>query len=127
MNKFKTLSEIRKELGISRKAIQGYEKHGLVSPCGKDKYGHLIYDEKALEMIIKIRFYQKLGFSVQEVKELFYRDEGQLKMALDDKKEETEKMIFLLQRRYYLLEYLICDSGKPDIEFMVEEIKEANE
>lgn len=127
MNKFKTLSEIRKELGISRKAIQGYEKHGLVSPCGKDKYGHLIYDEKALEMIIKIRFYQKLGFSVQEVKDLFYRDEGHLKMALDDKKEETEKMIFLLQRRYYLLEYLICDSGKPDIEFMVEEIKEANE
>ncbi len=127
MNKFKTLSEIHKKLGISRKAIQGYEKHGLVSPCGKDKYGHLIYDEKTVEKIVKIRFYQKLGFSVHEVKELFYQDENQLKTVLNSKKEETGEMILLLQRRCHLLECLICDDGKPDIEFMIEEIKEVNE
>ena len=126
MNKFKTLSEIHKKLGISRKAIQGYEKHGLVSPCGKDKYGHLIYDEKTVERIVKIRFYQKLGFSVHEVKELFYQDENQLKTVLNNKKEETGEMILSLQRRCYLLEHLICDDGKPDIEFMIEEIKEVN-
>ena len=124
MNKFKTLSEIRKELGVSRKVIQGYEKHGLISPCGKDKYGHLIYDNKTVERIIRIRFYQKLGFSVKEIKELSYQDDGQLKMALDDKKQETEKKILALQRRYYLLEYLICESKTPDIDFMHEEIKE---
>lgn len=124
MNQFKSLSEIRKELGISRKAIQGYEKHELISPCGRDKYGHLIYDNKTVERIIRIRFFQKLGFSVQEIKDLGYRDDGQLKMALDDKKEETEKMILMLQRRYYLLEYLICQSRMPDIKFMYEEIKE---
>ena len=127
MNQTKTLSEIRKELGISRKAIQGYEKHGLISPCGKDKYGHLIYDEKTVDRIIRIRFYQKLGFTVQEIEDLFYRDDGQLKIALDDKKEETEKMILELQRRYYLLEYLICESKMPDIEFMYEEIKEEDQ
>ncbi len=124
MNQFKSLSEIRKELGISRKAIQGYEKHELISPCGRDKYGHLIYDNKTVERIIRIRFFQKLGFSVQEIKDLGYRDDGQLKMALDDKKEETEEMILTLQRRYYLLEYLICQSRMPDIKFMYEEIKE---
>ena len=124
MNQFKSLSEIRKELGISRKAIQGYEKHELISPCGRDKYGHLIYDNKTVERIIRIRFFQKLGFSVQEIKALGYRDDGQLKMALDDKKEETEEMILTLQRRYYLLEYLICQSRMPDIKFMYEEIKE---
>lgn len=127
MNQTKTLSEIRKELGISRKAIQGYEKHGLISPCGKDKYGHLIYDDKTVERIIRIRFYQKLGFSVKEIKELSYQDDGQLKMALDDKKQETEKMILMLQRRYYLLEYLICEIKMPDIEFMHEEIKEEDQ
>ena len=127
MNQTKTLSEIRKELGISRKAIQGYEKHELISPCGKDKYGHLIYDDKTVERIIRIRFYQKLGFSVKEIKELSYQDDDQLKMALDDKKEETEKMILMLQRRYYLLEYLICETKMPDIEFMYEEIKEEDQ
>ncbi len=124
MNKFKTLSEIRKELRISRKAIQGYEKHGLISPSGKDKYGHLIYDEKTVEMIIRIRFYQKLGFTVQEIKDLFYRNEDQLKIALDDKKEETQEMILSLERRYFLLEYLIYDSKMPSIDFMYDEIKE---
>ena len=48
-------------------------------------------------------------------------------MALDDKKEETEKMILMLQRRYYLLEYLICETKMPDIEFMYEEIKEEDQ
>ena len=127
MNQFKSLSEIRKELGISRKAIQGYEKHELISPCGRDKYGHLIYDNKTVERIIRIRFFQKLGFSVQEIKDLGYRDDGQLKMAMDDKKEETEEMILTLQRRYYLLEYLICQSRMPDIKFMYEEIKEEDQ
>ena len=125
MNQTKTLSEIRKELGISRKAIQGYEKHELISPCGKDKYGHLIYDDKTVERIIRI--YRKLGFSVKEIKELSYQDDDQLKMALDDKKQETEKMILMLQRRYYLLEYLICETKMPDIEFMYEEIKEEDQ
>ena len=124
MNKFKTLSEIRKELDISRKAIQGYEKHGLINPFGKNKYGHLIYDEKTVETIIRIRFYQKLGFTVQEIKDLFYQDEGQLKMALNDKKEETKEMILSLERRYYLLEYLTCDSKIPSFDFMYDEIKE---
>ena len=33
-------------------------------------------------------------------------------------------MILALQRRYYLLEYLICQSKMPDIKFMYEQIKE---
>ena len=80
-----------------------------------------------MERIIRIRFYQKLGFSVKEIKELSYQDDDQLKMALDDKKQETEKMILMLQRRYYLLEYLICETKMPDIEFMYEEIKEEDQ
>ena len=64
MNQSKTLTEIRKELNVSRKAIQGYEKHGLIESSQKDKYGRHIYDEKITERIIKIRFYQKLGFEI---------------------------------------------------------------
>ena len=127
MKQFKTLSEICKELGISRKAIQGYEKHGLISPCGKDKYGHLTYDEKTSERIVMIRFYQKLGFTVQEIKDLIDCDNDLLKVALNDKKEKTRKMITSLQRRYYLLENLINENKTPDIKFMYEVIKEDNQ
>ena len=64
-----TLSQICKELKLSRKVIQGYEKHGLIRSCGKDRYGHLVYDRSSIERIIEIRFYQKLGFSVKEISE----------------------------------------------------------
>ena len=51
MENCKTLNEIDKELGVTRRAIQGYEQAGLVMRCGSNKYGHLLYDEKAQEMI----------------------------------------------------------------------------
>lgn len=37
----KTLREVCAALQISRRTIQGYEKAGLVSPSGKNKYGYL--------------------------------------------------------------------------------------
>ena len=47
MNGMKTLHELCDALGVSRRAVQGYEKAGLVAPSGRNKYGHLLYDEKA--------------------------------------------------------------------------------
>lgn len=35
------LREICRLTDVSRRAIQGYEKEGLVMPCGKNKYGYL--------------------------------------------------------------------------------------
>ena len=62
MSSNKTLHELRDELGVTRRVIhdgiQGYEKAGLVSATGKNKYGHLLYNEKAQERIVQIRMYQ---------------------------------------------------------------------
>ena len=63
----KTLREVCATLQISRRTIQGYEKAGLVVPSGKNKYGYLLYDQKAQERIQTIRFYQQLGFSIREI------------------------------------------------------------
>lgn len=63
----KTLREVCAALSISRRTIQGYEKAGLVSPSGKNKYGYLLYDQKAQKRIQTLRFYQKLGFSIREI------------------------------------------------------------
>ena len=40
---------------------------GLVSPAGKNKYGHLLYGEPEQERIRLIRFYQQLGFPLKEI------------------------------------------------------------
>ena len=43
-----TLREICLSIGVSRRAVQGYEKAKLVSDTGKTKRGHLLYDRLAL-------------------------------------------------------------------------------
>ena len=40
MEKCKTLNEIHKETGVTRRAVQGYEQAGLVSASDRNKYGH---------------------------------------------------------------------------------------
>ena len=44
-----TLKQTCEMTGASRRAVQGYEKLGIVSASGRNKYGHLIYDEMALD------------------------------------------------------------------------------
>ena len=39
MEKCKTLQELHMEYGVTRRAVQGYEKAGLVTASGKNKYG----------------------------------------------------------------------------------------
>lgn len=71
----KTLREVCNMVGVTRRAVQGYEKAGLVASSGKNKYGYLLYDEDAMEKIRVIKQYQEFGFSVKEIKELLEASE----------------------------------------------------
>ena len=65
-----TLREVCKMTGVSRRAIQGYERAGLVLPTGKNERGYLLYDEDAMKRIRQIKFFQDMGFSIKEIKEI---------------------------------------------------------
>ena len=95
MKNDKTLREIHKELGVSRRAVQGYEKAELVRASGRNKYGHLLYNKEAQKRILEIRLYQDMGFKVKEVKTLIDAPEEERKLALQNRlsvmKEEQEK------------------------------------
>lgn len=96
----KTLQELCRELKVTRRVIQGYEKAGLVSATTRNKYGHLLYDEKAQQRVQQIRLYQRLGFSIREIKELIdapipiVRDA--LEKQLEYLREERENMDVLI-------------------------------
>ena len=124
MKTSKTLSEIRKKLGITRKAIQGYENNGLIKSDEKDRYGRHVYDEETLKKIIEIRFYQKLGFSVKEIKKLIDCDDERVREALIEKKTETADKIASLQRKQMIIGYLISSKAKPDMKLMLKVVKE---
>lgn len=91
------LHQVCAELNISRRTIQGYEKEGLVSPSGKNKYGHLLYGEAERERIRLIRFYQQVGFPLKEIKALMEAPVPIRKAALERKEGELESECLRLQ------------------------------
>lgn len=105
----KTLREVCDLLGVTRRAVQGYEKEGLVSATSKNKYGYLLYDEKTQNRIARIKLYQQLGFKVKEIKELIDAPSSVVKEALEKQveclKEERVKIENLIKKAYELIEF----------------------
>lgn len=79
------VNEVFDKTGVTRRALQGYEKKGLVSPSGKNKYGHLLYGEKEVERIREIKLYQEFGFSLNEIKVLLSADSVLFKEMISEK------------------------------------------
>lgn len=109
-NTNKTLHELCDFIGISRRAIQGYEKAGLVSASSRNKYGHLLYDENAQKRIAQIKMYQEFGFTLKEIKELTDAPNPVLKAALERQvlhmKTKQVQIEILLQKAYDLIDTL---------------------
>ena len=93
MDETKTLSEVCSVLEVSRRAVQGYENAGLVSASGKNKYGHLLYDEEAQRRIKQIRLLQQLGFKVKEIKEIIDAPDEVLRKAVERQIESLKAEI----------------------------------
>ncbi len=105
-----TLREVCVKYEVSRRAVQGYEKAGLVKATGKNKMGHLLYDAAAQERIGTISMYQKMGFSIKEIKVIIDAPqisvipilENQMKKLKEEKRrieEQMEILCALIQKR----------------------------
>ena len=105
MSGYKTLREITEELGISRRAVHGYEKARLIAPTARNKYGHLLYDERAVVSMAVIQYFQKLGFGLKDIVSL----KGEKKEAV---RRELKKQRNLLAERKAELEVLIRKTDK---------------
>ena len=92
MEKF-TLREVCNRVGVSRRAIQGYEKIGLVVSSGKNKYGYLLYDETEVEKISCIKQYQHFGFKVKEIVVLMIAPDDIYIEMLSKKMEIMKKQV----------------------------------
>lgn len=82
-----TLREVCKAEGVSRRAVQGYEKAGLVTPTGRNERGHLLYNQTEQEKIRRIKFFQEMGFSIKEIKEISNAPKYVVKEAIERKIE----------------------------------------
>ena len=106
----KTLRELYDALGVTRRAIQVYEKAGLVSATSKNKYGHLLYDKAAQDRIKLIKLYQQLGFQIAEIKYLIDAPGHIVKAALEQRilvlRAKQIEIDDLIQKAYKLIQNL---------------------
>ena len=69
-----------------------------MSPTDKNKYGHLLYDEAALHRARMIKFMQRLGFKLKEIKEVIDAPSDVIKEALQRRIKELEIEISQMQQ-----------------------------
>ena len=92
MKVLNTLREVCAELRVSRRAVQGYEKWGLLAPSGRNKYGYLLYDQQAKERIRTIRFYQQAGLALKDIKKLLDAPSEEKKAVLQARLVQLERV-----------------------------------
>ncbi len=97
------LNETAEQLGMTRRMIQIYEEKGLAKkPETRNKYGHLLYDEKSVDWLWQIRFYREVGYDNAQIRsaishEICSDEElGGLIESLTKEKERLENIISIM-------------------------------
>lgn len=95
-----TVNEVSKLTGVSVRALQYYDKIGLLKPTEYTESGYRLYDDTALEMLQQILLFKELEFPLKEIKEILSRPDY-------DKSKALEQQITLLTMKKEHLENLI--------------------
>ncbi len=64
------IGEVAKQSGASRKALRLYEAAGILTAPQRTASGYRVYDSAALDLLTFVRKAQRLGFTLDEIKEI---------------------------------------------------------
>ena len=103
-----TVHEVSKLTGVSIRALQYYDKIGLMKPTGYTQSGYRLYDDTALEKLQQILLFRELEFPLKEIKEIISSADFDREKALEEqitlltmKKEHLENLISLAREIQY--------------------------
>lgn len=95
-----TVKEVSKLTGVSIRALQYYDKIGLLHPAGYTEAGYRLYDDTALERLQNILLFRELEFSLKDIKSILQNPDFDRGRALEQqialltlKKEHLENLI----------------------------------
>lgn len=96
----KTVHEISKSIGVSRRTLQHYDEIGLLLPTERTEANYRLYDDDAVEKLWTIKLLQELGYQLKEIKMIlensnfdFRESIGNHIEHLTKKKERLENLI----------------------------------
>ena len=95
------IGEFSKMMQVTVKALRHYEQKGLLSPDEVDEWtGYRYYTVGQMQKLQAIRGLQRLGFSLDEIKELYEDDSHTPEIQqIDEKIVETERQLKQLTTR----------------------------
>ena len=100
-------SEIQKETGLTRKAIEYYEYKGLIHPQ-KSENGYRDYNIKDLEILKKVSIFRKLGMSISDIYQCISSGGDSLSSVLREKQHQLD----LDEKRKVILEMIVRGESK---------------
>lgn len=110
------ISEISKITNLTKKAIEYYSEQGLISPAILNN-GYRDFRKKDVERLKEISVLRKLGIRVEEIKEIFDDETGDVLKKLSVQKELNVQRE---QAKKVILDELSCGKSYSEIE---EELK----
>ena len=110
-----TLREVCTTLGVSRRAVQGYENESLITATGKNNRGYLLYDSAAQERIKKIKLYQDMGFSLKQIKEIIDDSGSVLRNALIQQKEKLNQEIEQKTHMIHIIQEILDSRSEKEV------------
>lgn len=95
-----TVNEVSKLTGVSIRALQYYDKIGLLHPAEYTEAGYRLYDDTTLERLQQIMLFRELEFSLKEIKSILQSPDF-------DRDKVLEQQIELLSLKRAHLDNLI--------------------
>ena len=96
----KSVNEVSKLSGVSRRTLQYYDEIGLLPPSAVKESGYRQYDDENLRRLWSILFYKELGISLDEIRLLLENSKEmgkelirQHKQILLEKQSQLQKLI----------------------------------
>ena len=100
-----TVHEVSRLTGVSIRALQYYDKIGLLPPAEYTESGYRLYDDASLERLQQILLFRELEFPLKDVKEIVNSPNFDRSKALKQqiellmlKKEHIENLIGLSEK-----------------------------
>lgn len=110
----KTISEVSRIVGISRRTLQYYDEGILLTE--RTPNNHRVYDQNAMESIWQILVYKEMDFELQEIRQLLKSDHAQKDVYFRKRIEAIKNQIITLkmQMKFISLVQVKGMPAKPD-------------
>ena len=88
-----SISELAKQTQVTARTLRYYEEKGLISSSRYNDNGYRYYDSSTIELVLEIKKFKKMEFSLEEIRSLLsLREEGLVSSLVN---QLEEKLIIL--------------------------------